>query len=895
MMRLKLLGIAFFLLMSGLDCFAQQKFSISVANLECEHLPNPIGIDDASPRISWQLIDPRFGARQTAFQILVGTDSLELLQGHGFYWNSGKIQSDNMLITYSGKALHPFTRYYWNVEVWDKDGKPIMSKVAFFETGYLTSGDWKGEWISDSYNKNYKPAPYFRKVFEVDKRIKSARVYIAVAGLYELYINGKKIGHHYLDPMFTRFDRRTLYVTYDVTTKLRKGKNAIGVILGNGWYNMQSKAVWNFDTALWRQRPAFCLDLRITYEDGAIETVSSGGDWKTSPGPIVSNSIYTGEIYDDRLLMQGWDMPDFYDSTWNWATFHTAPSNHIVAQVLYPIRIVKAIPPKDVVKINDSTYVFNLGRNISGVCKFTAQGSSGTVFRLKYGEKLNSDGTVNQSNINEYCRSKDFQTDVFTLNGKGKETFLPRFTYHGFQYVEVSCNKPILLTRHNLLGYFMHSDVPTAGYVHTSNRILNKIWWATNNSYLSNLFGYPTDCPTREKNGWTGDAQFAIETGLFNFDGITIYEKWMADHRDEQQPNGVLPAIIPTSGWGYRWANGPDWTSSIAIIPWELYQFYGDSKCLSECYENIKRYVDHISSIYHSGLTTWGLGDWVPVKSKSPIELTSSVYYFIDASILSRVAKLFGNWEDYKKYSALVLKIKRAINEKYLNRETGLYGEGTQTDLSVPLYWGIVPKELRRKVAYNLANKVESDSFHVDVGVLGERALLNALSNNGYANIAYKVASQKTFPSWGWWIAKGATTLYEDWAIDNNSLNHIMFGEISAWMYEALGGINPDSDYPGFKRVILKPHFPESLDSFECWHISPFGKIISKWRKQNGIIYYTVTIPANSSAKLFIDKAFSVKLSTNENSKYYVSQRDGYILLKAGTYEFKINRTAKNR
>jgi alpha-L-rhamnosidase len=445
----------------------------------------------------------------------------------------------------------------------------------------------------------------------------------------------------------------------------------------------------------------------------------------------------------------------------------------------------------------------------------------------------------------------------------------------------------------------MHSDVPALGKVHTSNPTINKIWKATNNSYLSNLFGYPTDCPQREKNGWTGDAHITSETGLYNFDGITIYEKWLGDHRDEQRPDGVLPAIIPTAGWGYHWANGPDWTSTIGIIPWNIYLFYGDTKILEDNYENLKLYVDHLDEISPDGLTSWGLGDWVPVKSKSPVEYTSSTYFFIDASILAKTAKILGNESDYQKYAQLADKVKNAINNKYLNKEKGMYGSGLQTELSIALYWGLVPEDLIPIVAENLAKRVEADNFHIDVGLLGTKSILNALSENGYADIAYKVVSQETYPSWGWWIVNGATTLYENWDIGAErdiSLNHIMFGEISAWFYKALGGINPDAKEPGFKNILLEPHFVEGLEAFEASYKSTHGDIISSWKKSENEIHFTVTIPANTTARLL--------LPIYENKQIYECgelmgsdkievQKDGFAVknsfsLVAGTYSFEI-------
>ncbi len=826
--------------------------------LQCEHLPNPLGIDVPNPRLSWQINDPRQGGMQSAFQIVVGTDSISVTQGKGVAWNTGKILSDSMLVIYSGQKLQPFTKYFWQIRTWDREGKGnSKSEVATFETGLMEQQNWRGAWITDSRDIALKPAPYFRHMVDLKKKIAAARAYIAVGGLFELSVNGKKVSDHRLDPMYTRFDRRTLYVTLDVTNCLTLGKNTLGILLGNGWFNHQSTAVWYFDKAPWRARPKFCLDLRVTYQDGTTETFSSGTNWKTTTGPLLFNSIYTGEHQDANLEMNGWDTNGFDDSNWANAKPTASPSQNIVSQQLQPIRATAEISAKSFRKFSDSLFVFDLGRNIAGVSKITLRGLPGTVLRVKHGERIYENGRVDQSNISVHYRPTDdndpFGTDIYTLKGGSVETFSPHFNYKGFQYVEVAASQPVELDQSSVTGFFMHSDVPPAGKVESSNPVLNKIWAAANNSYLSNLFGYPTDCPQREKNGWTGDGQIAVETGLFNFDGITVYEKWLADHRDEQQPNGVLPNIIPTSGWGYDWANGPDWTSSLVIIPWNVYLFYGDSRLLKQTYDNIKRYVDCIDRISPNHLTDWGLGDWIPVKSKASKELTSSCYFFADATILSKTAKMFGFKSDEEKYSALAENIRNAINSKYLNLSNGSYATGLQTELAAPLFWGVVPDKIRANVAANLAKRVEADNFHLDVGLLGTKALLNALSENGYADIAWKVASQETFPSWGWWMVNGATTLYENWPIDAKSdisLNHIMFGEIGAWYYKALGGIRPDPAHPGFKNILLEPHFVKGLTNFEASHLGPYGWIVSKWKTEKNRTDYFVTLPPNSSALL---------------------------------------------
>ena len=388
--------------------------------------------------------------------------------------------------------------------------------------------------------------------------------------------------------------------------------------------------------------------------------------------------------------------------------------------------------------------------------------------------------------------------------------------------------------------------------------------------------GYPTDCPQREKNGWTGDSHFAIETALYNYDGFTVYEKWMADHRDEQRPDGVLPDIIPTGGWGYGTDNGLDWTSSIALIPWHLYLFYGDSKPLADCYDHIKRYVDYAAAHCTDGLTSWGRGDWVPVKSRANKELTSSTYLYVDACILARAARLFGRTDDHARYTALAAKTREAINRKYLDPQTGTYADGVQTELSVPLYWGIVPDSLRRTVARNLARQVQGAGYHLDVGVLGAKAILSALSENGEAETAYRLATQTTYPSWGNWVVNGATTLLENWdlhATRDISDNHMMFGDIGGWFFKGLGGILPDPEQPGFKHIILRPNFPQGLERFEATHLSPYGEIRSQWERQGKHITYRVTVPPNSTATFYPP----------------VQVKDRHPLpLEAGTYEWQL-------
>ena len=790
---------------------------------------------------------------QSSYRIVVGNDSASVATGQGSMWDTGQVQSPAMLVHYAGRDLQPFTTYYWAVTITDDEGNTFSSPAAHFETGMMNQSNWRGSWIDDARRIDYLPAPYFRKAFSLKKDVKSARIYIAAAGLYELSVNGQRIGDHMLDPLYTRFDRRNLYVTHDVTAQLRKGDNALGVVLGNGWYNHQSIGVWDFERAPWRNRPAFCLDLRIVYEDGSVETIGTDYSWRSGRGEIVQNNIYTGEHRDFTQSQQGWDLPGFDDRRWRGVHLRSVPSQNVTAQQARPIRIDWERKPQSIRQLNDTTWLYDFGQNMAGVTHLKAKGAKGTRLRIRHGERLHEDGSLDPSNIDVYYRGdreKDpFQTDVVTLSGNDDE-YTTQFNYKGFRYAQVETSGKADVT---LTACFLHSDVPQMGAIEASNPIIGKLMHASRMSYLSNFMGLPTDCPQREKNGWTGDGHLAIEAGLYNYDGITIYEKWMADHRDEQQPNGVLPDIIPTGGWGYGTDNGLDWTSTIALIPWTLYLFYGDDQALHDCYFNIRRYVNYVDKNYPTHLTTWGRGDWVPVTVGSNKEFTSSVYFYTDTRILATAAKMFGYDKDAEHYSRLAEDIKTAINNKYLDREKGIYASGTQTELSVPLYWGVVPDEYKAKVAANLNDKVVAANYHLDVGVLGCKALLNALCENGYTESAYRVAVQDTYPSWGWWVENGSTTLLENWdlkATRDISDNHMMFGEIGAWFYKGLAGIYPDANDPGFHHILLRPFFPSDLKEFSASHISPYGKIVSSWTSKGKKLVYTAVIPPNSNATL---------------------------------------------
>jgi len=829
---------------------------LTAERLTCEYLVDPIGIDSPTPRLSWILESKQREQNQSAYQILVASTAAKLRRDQGDLWDSAKVASNQSVqVPYGGSPLVSGQRCFWKVRVWDQDGKvSSYTKPACWEMGLLSLGDWKAQWIGRTTDTNYQPAPFLRRVFTVDGKIARARAYICGLGYYELHLNGRKIGDDLLDPGYTRYDKRDLYVSYDVTDSLRRGKNAVGVILGTGWYNVHTKAVWNFHKAPWRSAPKLLMQLKVDYADGRRETIVTDGTWKTSTGPIIFDSIYGGETYDARLEKPGWDLPDYDDSDWSAAQVVPAPGGKLVAQTMPPIRADRTIKPVKVTEPKPGVFVFDMGQDFAGFAELKVRGPAGTKVVMKYSERVDKQGMIDRAEIQQHVLRVDpkqqFQTDTYILKGTGLERWHSRFTYHGFQYVEVT-GFPGTPTLENLRGVFIHSAIPAEGRFECSNPLLNRIWEAGRWSYLSNLQGIPTDCPHREKNGWTGDAHLAAEQGLFNYGPEAVYSKWINDLDDEQRPTGELPGIVPTSGWGYQWGNGPAWDSAFLLIPYYMYEYCGDAEILGRHFAGMKRYVDYLTSKAHDGIVTIGLNDWAPWKTQTPADITSTAYYYRDALVVSLAAKLLGNETDAYKYAELAANIRKAFNQKFFHPDTGLYGNGSQTSLSCALYQGLVEPEQKELVLNKLIEAVNKQNGHIDTGILGAKYILNTLTDYGRADVAYRIAGQKDQPSWGWWIEQGATTLWEQWD-GNASRNHIMYGDISAWFYKALAGINPDPAAPGFQHIVIRPNPVGDLTWAKATYDSVRGTIASSWTMRNGEFRLAVTVPANATATVYL-------------------------------------------
>jgi alpha-L-rhamnosidase len=849
--------------------------SIQPWRLRCEYLENPLGIDAERPRLSWcsdgnHLKSEVRGQRQTAYHILVASSEELLARDTGDVWDSREVRSDHAtFIEYDGRPLRSGMRCYWKVKTWVAGlaaGLPVASpwsEPALWSMGLLGADDWSGRWIGSPTADPVEPAPLLRKEFPLAMNVTRATAYICGLGYYEFSLNGAKVGDHLLDPKFTRYDRRVLYVTYDVTAQVREGENAVGVMLGNGWHNYHVKNPWHFDEAPWRGKPRLLFQLEIEYADGSTQRIVSDGSWKYSTGAVRFDGLLNGEMYDARLEQDGWDAAGYDDSAWSAAMVVDAPLGKLVAQMIEPIRAVGVIRPVRLTQPKPGVYVYDLGQNIAGTARLSLTGPAGTEVKLQYAELLHPDGTLDPTNIDIFCESGEFQTERYIMKGGGVETWQARFMYYGFQFVQVT-GFPGEPTLDNLTGLVIHTDVATVGGFECSNDLLNRIHHCNLWSYLNNFHGYPTDCPHREKIGWTGDAHIAAATGLYNFDPMAVFGAWLHDFADEQQPNGELPGIIPTGGWGYERWGGPAWCSACILIPWYMYQYRGDVHILAEHYGTMRRYVDYLTESAPGGINSQGMGDWFPSKTETPVEITSTACYYTDALLLSMIAGILGRENDAAEYARLAGEIRTAFNQHFFDRNTGQYGGGAQTACSCALYHGMVEPADVAVVVGALVESIGRNDNHLDCGILGAKYLPHALADHGQMELAYQLATRTTWPSWGDMIRQGATTLWEGWNARIGTHNHVMLGDISAWLFKTMAGINCDPDGPGFRKIIINPKLAVDLTWVKAHHDSLHGRIVSNWRRTDGGLTMEVTIPINTTATVHVPARDAAGVSESE-------------------------------
>lgn len=808
--------------------------------LRTEYLVNPEVVDVLRPRFSWVLEHPERGQKQAAWQILVSTQP-EVNTGE--VWDSGRVEGPQSThVVYGGKPLESGRTYYWKVRWWDAGGAAsAYSRPARFSMGLLSPSDWKGKWIGG--------ANQLRKEFALPARPVRARAFVSGLGYYELRINGRKVGDYVLDPGWTTYEKRVLYTAYDVTNLLRQGANAVGLILGQGWYGSR----------------AGLLQLNVEMEGGQRMEVVTDASWKVRQGPIVADSIYDGETYDARQETPGWDRPGYGDAGWQAATVMDPPKGVLSAQMMPPIRVTDTIVPLKMTSPRPGVYVFDMGQNFSGWCRLRVRGPRGTAVQLRHAELIYDDGMINVENLRR-ARA----TDTYILRGEGdEEVWEPRFTYHGFRYVELT-GFPGTPRLDTLRGRVVHSDVKPHGGFAASKPILNQIQRLILWGIRSNLHSVPTDCNQRdERMGWMADAHLYTEPTLWNYDSAAFFSNFLRNIRDIQGSDGSVTDTVPHK-YGRRPAD-PAWGAAYPLITWYLYLYQGDRRILEEHYEGIKAWTEFQRSKAQDGILSYSYyGDWVPVE-RTPGEFVSTFYYYYSAYLTSRIAEILGRKADAEAYSKLSAEIRDAFNKKFLNPDN-TYANGTQTAQTLALYLDLAPKERRGEVFSRLRDDiVYGKNTHLTTGIIGTKYIMELLSRQGQTSLAYELATQTSYPSWGYMIENGATTLWELWQNKTgpamNSHNHPMFGSVGAWFYRALAGIELDEQKPGFERIRITPGAVRDLAWASGETETLRGPVAARWSRSPEGIRLEAVIPVGSTAEIHLPKFNWQQIEVQESGR----------------------------
>ncbi|MBI9017868.1 MAG: family 78 glycoside hydrolase catalytic domain [Phycisphaerae bacterium] len=907
-------------------CGAAEKnySSLLVAeNLRCEYKVNPLGIDQTMPRLSWTLKSAMRGQSQRAYQVMVSTSLDNIKANIAEQWDSQKIvSSDSIQVIYQGVPLTSSTRYYWKVRVWDKDDKPgNWSQPAWFETALLNQNQWQAKWINDGKTNpvadedfyKYDPAPLFRKDFVIKKTVKHARLYITGLGYYEASLNGNRIGDHMLDPGWTNYAKRVYYSTYDITSQLKNGDNCIAVMVGNGWYNPLPLRMWgrrNLREHVPVGRPRFISQLDITYTDGSTQSVVSDQNWKVTEGPIIRNSIYLGEIYDARKEINNWNQPGFDDTSWKHAALAREPLGKLQSQPLPPIKITKTLKPVKITEPKDGVYIVDMGQNFGGLASFVFDLEKGTMVKFRYGELLNKDGSLNPMSAvcgqikgkrNDSLESHPgiaWQEDIYFARGNGPETYTPRFTFHAFRYIEIT-GCPVKPTLDMITGLRMNSDLTAVGNFSCSNEMFNSIQKMCQWTFLSNIFSVQSDCPHRERFGYGGDLVNTNEAFIFNYDMADFYTKSVYDWDDSKLANGMLTDTAPSVGIQYC---GVGWAMAHPHTQLKLYQYYGDKKIIQQQYQTAKQWLELVRKSSPTHIIKGGLSDHESLTAK-PADAMVTPLYFQSAKMLSKMADILGYEDQADDYETLSQKIQKAYIDKFVDAESGKCQPGTQSSQSFALFSDILSKQQSSAALKFLLDDINKKDTHLTTGIFGTRYMLDLLSENGCAQTAYDIVNQKTFPGWGYMLENGATTLWEHWAYSDGgfSHNHPMFGSVSQWFYNWLGGIQPHPEAIGFDRIIIRPQMPNGLNWVNCNYDSIRGNITSNWRKTPDSIIMEIEIPANTIAKVYFPCDSSAAIKENDISinqiktvKFIRNENNAIIYeIQSGKYYFTLTNAAQ--
>ncbi len=844
-------------------------------HLRCEYAERPMGMDESNPRLSWQLAPGPRGQKQTAYQILVASSKAALESDQGDLWNSDKVDSGECLnISYGGKELTSRMRCHWKVRIWDQDGDVSpYSEPSWWEMALLENSEWKARWIEfpypvEDYRENPAPATMLRKEVSIERPISEARAYVSALGLYELRINGKKVGRDVLTPGWTDYNKRVQYQTYDVTGLLKVGRNALAALCAEGWY--AGRIGWDPERWKYGGQPRFLLQIELRFNDGSVKTLCSSGNWKgTIDGQIRYASMLDGELHDNRFSLSGWDIPNFDDGGWGQAR-EVSVDSELVPQKSEPMRVTEEIVPVGITEPMPGVFVFDLGQNISGWCRLRAELSSGDQVRLRHAEALDQTGNIYVDNL----RSAS-QTDVFVAGEDGEFVFEPKFTCHGFRYVEVKGlrNEPTLDT---IRGCVVHSDVRRVGRFECSNPDLNKLMENILWTQRDNIVGVPTDCPQRdERLGWMGDAQAFCQTSCFNMDMIRFYSRWLREVRGAQCEDGRFPNFAPNP-WNGRFLGSPAWGDAGVIIPWVLYLNYGDIRLLKMHYPSARRWVEFIrernpdliwreerGNDYGDWLNgnTLDLDDWSDRNAEMPKDAFATAFFAYSVQLLEKMAGVLGNRKDEREYGELYGGIKDAYVREFIDERGRIAGDA-QACYAISLCFDLVPDELKDKSMSRLLELIQARDDRLSTGFHGTKALMSELVKWGQIELAYGLLQRRGPPSWMHMIDEGATTIWERWDgyVEGrgfqdpgmNSFNHYAFGSIGEWVYENVVGISPSQEHPAWKKIIIRPQPGGGLTEITGEHDSVRGRIGVSWMIQEGQFLLDLEIPPNSWAEVHL-------------------------------------------
>ena len=878
---------------------------VTVSNLLTENQVNPVSIDIVQPRFSWQLKGGKRNIQQTAFEIKV-------LQKNTAVWSSGKVASaQSVLLPYAGTALQSGRQYSWQVKVWDNNGKAsLWSTAAFFKMGMLNAADWKAKWLEAGFAEDSinRPAQYFRKPFGVNKKIQSAYAYITAHGMYEAQINGKRVGDYYLTPGWTSYNNRLQYQVYDVTSLLKNGANAVGVVAANGWY--RGYLAWNDNKNIYGKKLAILFQMEIEYTDGTTQTITSDESWKSATGAIRYAEIYNGEIYDARQEKNGWSNAMYNDNNWSGVKTVAADKAVLVATYNEPIKKQEIFKPVKILKTPKGELVADFGQNLTGWATLKIKGKTGDTINLFHTEVLDKAGNFYTDNLRAAK-----QQNTFILKGGDEEFFEPHFTFQGFRYIKIEGLTGELKTE-NISAVALYSAMPPTGTFTSSNALINQLQHNIQWGQRGNFLDVPTDCPQRdERLGWTGDAQVFSRTATFNFGVNNFFAKWMKDVALDQQPNGSVPFVVPNV-LGPNAGGSAGWADAATIIPWNVYLAYGDKQILIDQYSSMKAWVGYMEKASKNNLWNTGFhfGDWLFYRpfddndGRSAVTdkyLIAQCFFAYSTQILFNTATVLGKTADAEYYKNLLQKIKTAFVNEYVTPYGNLVS-GTQTAYVLALHFDMLPEVLQKNAAEKLVTNIKNYGDHLTTGFLGTPYLCHVLSRFGYTGVAYKLLLQETYPSWLYPVKMGATTIWERWdgikpdstfqVPSMNSFNHYSYGAIGDWMYRVMAGLDTDESEPGYKHIIIKPHVGGGFKNAAATLQTYYGTASSGWKIITDKILFDVEIPPNTTATIYLPAKATEAITENGTALSAIKDisitgsEEGYVILKVGSgkYNFEV-------